>query len=66
MTRPQRLFVVVTLAVFLFLLHEIGMDYYERQEDPSLNVILLFRLRLADFGLLALWTVSGLWVLRDW
>lgn len=66
MNRPQRILVVIALAVFFLLLHEIGVDYYERQEDPSLNVILLFRTRLADLFLLLLWTFSSLAVFLKW
>ena len=65
-TRAQRVLAVVALGVFFFLLHQIGAYYYERQEDPSFNVILLFRLRIVDFGLLLLWALSGFALLRRW
>ena len=66
MNRPQRVLMVVALGMFFLLFHAIGVDYYRRQEDPNLNVILLFRIRVADFALLTLWAVSGLAVLRKW
>jgi len=64
--RAQRVFVVVVLGVLFLLLHRFGIYYYERQEDPSLNVILLFRVPLVDSVLLALWGIAGFALLRDW
>ncbi|MGH9179264.1 MAG: hypothetical protein ACRD0N_12020 [Acidimicrobiales bacterium] len=66
LNKPQRVLTVVALGVALYVLHLVGADNHHRQEDPSLNVILLFRLRVADLGLLAIWFVSSRATLHRW
>lgn len=66
MNRAQQVFAIVVTSTFFFLVHRVGAHYYERQDDPSFGEILLFRLRLADFAILALWALCGFLVLRQW